>query len=133
MVLVFCSHQRKFHIKGYYGDQKFLSSLELLELLTILDWEEYEVQLNKRLGLDNQLSRVIGNKARNDPKHFLSSRFFCLPFSLRLRCYKSLRELLFSRPRSRNEKARHPYPHRLPRANQYWFSHKGLQRLPSKK
>ncbi|MGC4103254.1 NADP-dependent malic enzyme [Ferruginibacter sp.] len=34
----------------------------------INNWEEYELQLNKRLGLDNQLSRVIGNKARKDPK-----------------------------------------------------------------
>ncbi len=34
----------------------------------ILNWEEYEIELNKRLGLDNQLSRVIGAKARQDPK-----------------------------------------------------------------
>ena len=34
----------------------------------ITDWEAYELELNKRLGLDNQLSRVIGNKARKDPK-----------------------------------------------------------------
>ncbi len=34
----------------------------------ITDWEAYEVALNKRLGLDNQLSRVIGSKARKDPK-----------------------------------------------------------------
>ena len=34
----------------------------------ILNWETYELELNKRLGLDNQLSRVIGNKARKDPK-----------------------------------------------------------------
>ncbi len=34
----------------------------------ITDWEGYELALNKRLGLDNQLSRVIGNKARKDPK-----------------------------------------------------------------
>ena len=34
----------------------------------ITDWEGYELELNKRLGLDNQLSRVIGNKARSDPK-----------------------------------------------------------------
>jgi malate dehydrogenase (oxaloacetate-decarboxylating)(NADP+) len=34
----------------------------------ILNWDNYEVELNKRLGLDNQLSRVIGNKARKDPK-----------------------------------------------------------------
>lgn len=35
---------------------------------SITDWAAYEVDLNKRLGLDNQLSRVIGNKARRDPK-----------------------------------------------------------------
>ncbi len=34
----------------------------------ITDWEAYELALNKRLGLDNQLSRVIGNKARKAPK-----------------------------------------------------------------
>ena len=34
----------------------------------IKDWDEYALELNKRLGLDNQLSRVIGNKARKDPK-----------------------------------------------------------------
>ena len=34
----------------------------------IQDWEAYKLELNKRLGLDNQLSRVIGNKARHDPK-----------------------------------------------------------------
>jgi malate dehydrogenase (oxaloacetate-decarboxylating)(NADP+) len=34
----------------------------------ITDWEAYKLQLEKRLGLDNQLSRVIGNKARQDPK-----------------------------------------------------------------
>lgn len=37
----------------------------------IKDWEAYELELNKRLGLDNQLSRVIGNKARKDPKRVL--------------------------------------------------------------
>ncbi|MEP6712019.1 MAG: NADP-dependent malic enzyme [Ferruginibacter sp.] len=34
----------------------------------ITDWDAYVIDLNKRLGLDNQLSRVIGNKARQDPK-----------------------------------------------------------------
>ncbi len=34
----------------------------------ITDWEGYALALNKRLGLDNQLSRIIGNKARKDPK-----------------------------------------------------------------
>jgi malate dehydrogenase (oxaloacetate-decarboxylating)(NADP+) len=34
----------------------------------IKDWEAYKLELNKRLGLDNQLSRVIGNKAKQDPK-----------------------------------------------------------------
>ena len=37
----------------------------------ISDWEAYELALNKRLGLDNQLSRVIGNKARKNPKRVL--------------------------------------------------------------
>ncbi|MEO6671070.1 MAG: NADP-dependent malic enzyme [Ferruginibacter sp.] len=34
----------------------------------IKDWDAYVIELNKRLGLDNQLSRVIGAKARKDPK-----------------------------------------------------------------
>ena len=36
---------------------------------TISNWDNYEIQLNSRLGLDNQLSRVIGNKARRNPKY----------------------------------------------------------------
>ncbi|MEO6637708.1 MAG: phosphate acyltransferase [Ginsengibacter sp.] len=34
----------------------------------ILDWERYTVELKERLGIDNQLLRVIGNKARKNPK-----------------------------------------------------------------
>ena len=34
----------------------------------VTDWNAYKVVLNKRLGLDNQLLRVIGAKARNNPK-----------------------------------------------------------------
>ena len=34
----------------------------------IVDWDKYVQDLNSRLGLDNQLSRVIGTKARKDPK-----------------------------------------------------------------
>jgi malate dehydrogenase (oxaloacetate-decarboxylating)(NADP+) len=34
----------------------------------ITDWEAYKTDLNKRLGLDNQLLRVIGSKARKDPR-----------------------------------------------------------------
>jgi malate dehydrogenase (oxaloacetate-decarboxylating)(NADP+) len=34
----------------------------------IIDWNAYAVELNKRLGLDNQLLRVISAKARRDPK-----------------------------------------------------------------
>lgn len=37
----------------------------------IKDWHAYEVELNKRLGLDNQLLRAIGNKARRDPKRLV--------------------------------------------------------------
>ena len=39
--------------------------------INILDWEAYSIELNNRLGLDNQLSRVIGNKARSDPRRVL--------------------------------------------------------------
>jgi malate dehydrogenase (oxaloacetate-decarboxylating)(NADP+) len=39
----------------------------------IINWEEYELQLNKRLGIDNQLMRAIGNKAKKDPKRIVFS------------------------------------------------------------
>jgi malate dehydrogenase (oxaloacetate-decarboxylating)(NADP+) len=35
---------------------------------TISNWEDYEIQLNNRLGIDNQLIRALGSKARKDPK-----------------------------------------------------------------
>ncbi len=35
---------------------------------SISDWESYKVELNRRLGIDNQLLRIIGNKARKEPK-----------------------------------------------------------------
>ncbi len=34
----------------------------------IADWDAYIVELNDRLGIDNQLLRMIGNKARKNPK-----------------------------------------------------------------
>ncbi len=34
----------------------------------ITEWETYKNDLNKRLGIDNQLLRIIGNKARREPK-----------------------------------------------------------------
>ncbi|MEP7229429.1 MAG: NADP-dependent malic enzyme [Ginsengibacter sp.] len=34
----------------------------------ITDWDAYTVELNDRLGIDNQLLRMIGNKARRNPK-----------------------------------------------------------------
>ena len=37
----------------------------------ITNWEAYSLELNKRLGLDNQLIRVIGNKARREPKRLV--------------------------------------------------------------
>lgn len=37
----------------------------------IQNWDEYAIELNKRLGLDNQLMRAIGNKARHDPKRLV--------------------------------------------------------------
>ena len=36
--------------------------------VNITNWDAYTIELNKRLGLDNQLSRALGNKARRDPK-----------------------------------------------------------------
>jgi malate dehydrogenase (oxaloacetate-decarboxylating)(NADP+) len=37
----------------------------------ITNWDAYINDLNKRLGLDNQVVRVIGNKARRDPKRIV--------------------------------------------------------------
>jgi malate dehydrogenase (oxaloacetate-decarboxylating)(NADP+) len=37
----------------------------------ITDWDAYITSLNKRLGLDNQVMRIIGNKARRDPKRIV--------------------------------------------------------------
>ena len=34
-------------------------------------WDTYITSLNKRLGLDNQVMRIIGNKARRDPKRIV--------------------------------------------------------------
>jgi len=37
----------------------------------ITNWDTYTTSLNKRLGLDNQVMRIIGNKARRDPKRIV--------------------------------------------------------------
>jgi malate dehydrogenase (oxaloacetate-decarboxylating)(NADP+) len=37
----------------------------------ITNWDAYVVNLNKRLGLDNQLIRVLNTKARRDPKRLV--------------------------------------------------------------
>jgi malate dehydrogenase (oxaloacetate-decarboxylating)(NADP+) len=39
--------------------------------VNITDWDSYTNELNKRLGLDNQLIRVIGSKARRSPRRVL--------------------------------------------------------------
>ena len=41
--------------------------------IKINNWDEYVLQLNKRLGLDNQLMRILSNKARRDPKRLVFS------------------------------------------------------------
>ena len=38
---------------------------------SISNWEQYVIELNKRLGLDNQIMRILGNKARRDPKRIV--------------------------------------------------------------
>lgn len=38
---------------------------------SITDWAAYQLELNRRLGLDNQLMRVIGSKARGNPKRLV--------------------------------------------------------------
>ena len=37
----------------------------------ITDWETYANDLNRRLGLDNQVLRILGNKARRDPRRIV--------------------------------------------------------------
>ncbi len=37
----------------------------------IHNWEAYVHDLNRRLGLDNQVMRILGNKARRDPKRIV--------------------------------------------------------------
>ncbi|HMW66372.1 MAG TPA: phosphate acyltransferase, partial [Chitinophagaceae bacterium] len=37
----------------------------------ITNWDVYVNNLNKRLGLDNQVMRILGNKARRDPKRIV--------------------------------------------------------------
>ena len=37
----------------------------------ITDWEGYTNELNSRLGLDNQLMRILGSKARQDPRRIV--------------------------------------------------------------
>ncbi|HPZ89072.1 MAG TPA: phosphate acyltransferase, partial [Flavihumibacter sp.] len=37
----------------------------------ITDWDAYRTELNNRLGIDNQLMRIIGSKARRDPKRLV--------------------------------------------------------------
>ena len=38
---------------------------------SIDNWDAYAIELNRRLGLDNQLIRVLGSKARNNPKRLV--------------------------------------------------------------
>ncbi|MEP7256948.1 MAG: phosphate acyltransferase, partial [Flavitalea sp.] len=38
---------------------------------SITNWNEYAIDLNKRLGLDNQIIRVLGSKARSDPRRIV--------------------------------------------------------------
>ncbi|WP_153800647.1 NADP-dependent malic enzyme [Foetidibacter luteolus] len=37
----------------------------------ITNWDAYQVELNKRLGLDNQIMRVLSSTARKDPKRIV--------------------------------------------------------------
>jgi len=39
--------------------------------IKIENWEAYSIELNRRLGLDNQLMRVLGSKARRDPRRLV--------------------------------------------------------------
>ena len=52
----------------------------------IANWDTYITNLNKRLGLDNQVMRIIGNKARRDPKRivFASANFIFFTASTKM-------------------------------------------------
>ena len=39
--------------------------------VSIENWEAYAIELNRRLGLDNQLIRVLGSKARSNPRRLV--------------------------------------------------------------
>jgi malate dehydrogenase (oxaloacetate-decarboxylating)(NADP+) len=39
--------------------------------IKIENWENYAIELNKRLGLDNQLMRILGSKAKSDPRRLV--------------------------------------------------------------
>jgi malate dehydrogenase (oxaloacetate-decarboxylating)(NADP+) len=39
--------------------------------LPIKNWDSYAIELDKRLGLDNQLFRIMGVKARKDPRYVI--------------------------------------------------------------
>ncbi|MDP9041921.1 MAG: NADP-dependent malic enzyme, partial [Bacteroidota bacterium] len=39
--------------------------------IKIENWDSYAIELNRRLGLDNQLIRVLGSKARSDPRRLV--------------------------------------------------------------
>ncbi|PWT72417.1 MAG: NADP-dependent malic enzyme [Bacteroidetes bacterium] len=39
--------------------------------ISIDNWEAYAIELNRRLGLDNQLIRALGSKAKMDPKRLV--------------------------------------------------------------
>ena len=39
--------------------------------VNIPNWNSYAIELNKRLGLDNQIIRVLGSKAKRDPKRLV--------------------------------------------------------------
>jgi malate dehydrogenase (oxaloacetate-decarboxylating)(NADP+) len=38
---------------------------------TITNWSEYAIELDKRLGLDNQIIRALGSKAKRDPRRLV--------------------------------------------------------------
>jgi malate dehydrogenase (oxaloacetate-decarboxylating)(NADP+) len=39
--------------------------------IKITDFDAYAIELNRRLGLDNQLSRILSNKAKSNPKRIV--------------------------------------------------------------
>ena len=62
----------------------------------ITDWDGYVIELNKRLGIDNQLIRALGSKARKNPKRVVfADALFLYCWEIRRSSRKWQKKMLF--------------------------------------